>query len=150
MIWICLVFLFKERLPQGPCQDASDPGTLPWVALLVSTSCSPYPVDGRGPLLEVEPESVELGVVAVPDSASLGLELFNAGGATLRIESISASPPFVTDGTSADLVPNESLSVLVTFQAEEEGSFSGSLQIISDDPDRPDLAVPLHAEVPAP
>jgi hypothetical protein len=71
-------------------------------------------------------------------------EIFNAGQSDLTISDIFATPPFSADPTSGVLTPSSSMTVTVTVSSNDETQ--GSLTIYNDDPDQPEVVIPLSVE----
>lgn len=121
-----------------------------FAAVLLIAGCSEYEFDSLSPEIEVVPVPVDLGVVPLLGLGTAQVEVRNVGGAPLQIESVTTDSPFATSGMAAELAPDESRAFTISFSSEEAGSFSGTLVIESDDPDRPSLDVPMEAQVRAP
>ncbi|MCB9788517.1 MAG: choice-of-anchor D domain-containing protein [Deltaproteobacteria bacterium] len=112
------------------------------------------------PELQVAPQALDFGDVAVGAHATLSLMLANVGTGTLSVTaleltgdsgfSVELAP---SSGAAAEapalplsLAPGESQEVLVHFDASAAAGATGGLTVRSDDPAHPDgLPVPLHA-----
>jgi len=106
--------------------------------------------EGSAPDIAVSLEPVDFGTVPVGAVASATLTVSNLGSAELLIGAIAApAPPFAvsTDGCSATgLAPGASCDVELTFSPQVPGPGTANLEIPSNDPDRPLLAVGLFGE----
>ncbi|NOY25994.1 MAG: choice-of-anchor D domain-containing protein [Oligoflexia bacterium] len=105
------------------------------------------------PDLVVAPDSLDFGGIVVPYDDAMDLQLINAGRATLTIDSITMASDasasggvFTISPTAAELAPDDSVSVLVTFDPDTYLDYSTNLVINSDDPETPSLSVPVTAE----
>ena len=101
------------------------------------------------PELLVAPEALDFGGVVVPYDGALELQLVNAGRATLEVDSIvlaSGDAVYTVSPATASLGPDESVAVLVTFDPATYLDYSTDLVITSNDPERPELRVPVTAE----
>lgn len=120
--------------------------------------------DAASPLIEVPlsgsvlqpdivlaPELVDLGEVAVGESASGIVVVSNAGEADLSIEAVELAHDelgVLDDGglTGAVLAPGESGEVRVSYAPDDVGADEGTLLVWSDDPDTPDAAATVLGE----
>ncbi|MCK6506423.1 choice-of-anchor D domain-containing protein [Myxococcota bacterium] len=101
------------------------------------------------PDLVVAPEALSFGGVVVPYDAALELQLINAGRATLDIGSIameSGAAVYTVSPATAELAPDESVAVLVTFDPATYLDYSTDLVIGSNDPEQPQIRVPVDAQ----
>jgi hypothetical protein len=111
------------------------------------------PIDPK-PSLVATPELVDFGFVAQGHASTRELTLGNQGAAELEISSIvfddDAGGEFTveTDPTPATLAPGESATVALSFTNDGagQGSVSGALSILSNDPVTPSTAVVLQAQ----
>jgi len=71
-------------------------------------------------------------------------EIFNAGQSDLMIDDIFATPPFSADPTFGVLTPSSSMTVTITVSSSDETQ--ESLTIYSNDPDQPEVVIPLSVE----
>lgn len=122
------------------------------------------PVLGEGgpPLIEADPERVDFGVVNEGPGASRIVRLVNTGYDVLHISDLyiegaaGAAPDAVAfvlnpeQSTTAEIAPGASLSVEVRMNPSEaavalagEGRLEGTLVVISDAENEPELEVPL-------
>jgi len=99
--------------------------------------------------IELKDGIVDFGRVSVEDTATFSLDISNAGIKELHISGLGSKRNLVfTDQTVPFLVPPmSSMSVALFFDAREIGSFSDTLEILSDDLNNPELELPVSAEV---
>jgi hypothetical protein len=104
----------------------------------------------KGQNIEIAPMTVEFGDVEVGTSISTLVTLSNTGIADLIVNSIvfegGSSPEFsLASSHSFPFVisPDSTVDVEITFSPSAEGASSAVLQVISNDPDQPNLEVDL-------
>ncbi len=97
--------------------------------------------------ISVAPGSVDFGSVAVGSVGSAEVVVTNSGGADLTVDSavatgsgFSVSAPVFPEV----LPPAGTATVVVEFVPAAAGAHTGTLTIVSDDPDQPSLDVPLN------
>ena len=101
--------------------------------LSVSGIVQPRPV----PAISVQQTAIDFGTVAFAQPVQQMITVQNTGTATLEITGIESDVSGLTfDTTMFTLEPNSSRTVTVTFPSSAEGTFSGSIIISSNDPDR--------------
>ena len=108
--------------------------------------------------IEVFPESVDFGEVPIRTSPveTQVVTVRNAGTADLLVSRIAFSedsaPEFglLVEISEVTLRPEEQLKVAVTFSPSAEVAFYGTLLVRSNDPERPQVAVPLTGKGVAP
>ncbi len=99
----------------------------------VSVIVQPPPV----PVLAIQERAVDFGTVAFAQPVQQMITITNTGTAPLEITGIESDVSELTfDTTMFTLEPNGSRTVTVTFPSSTEGTFSGSINISSNDPDR--------------
>ncbi len=97
-----------------------------------------------GPIIAVNPPSVNFGNVKVGGGKVDTVEVNNTGIGTLSISSFSTFAPFSAVSIGPVSVPPEGLSEIeVTFQPGSVGAFNDTLTINSNDPESPVVKVPL-------
>lgn len=92
---------------------------------------------GLMPELTIEPDAHDYGYVAVGDTDDADFALRNTGGATLEITSLSLTESifsYSSDDLPITLEPGEDATVTVTFAPDDSESWSGQLQVESNDP----------------
>jgi len=103
---------------------------------------------GIASALDVEPDVVDFGTVAVGDTAMHTVEMTNAGD-----NAVTVNQAFVTASSDGDfsapasqfvLQPGEHRSVTVQFVPDQEGARHGTLRVVSDDPNAPRIDVALQ------
>ncbi len=111
------------------------------------------PLDGRGSLpalpgLAVTPEAIEFGTVFLDSTAVRELVLTNTGADSLLVTGVVLSSAlFRTDFPGNVLIgPGQRKSYQVSFIARQQGRFAESLSLVSGDPVRTVVEVPLTAE----
>lgn len=104
----------------------------------------------RIPVLALLPETLSFGSVAVGETRTVTLLVSNEGMGDLRVLNIASSRPDVTVSRTWFAVgPGGEEGVSVTLQPFELGSFTGSLELQTDDPLRSTVQVPFRATVTA-
>jgi len=100
---------------------------------------------GTAPNVLVAPSSVDFGSVTVGSVSLREIVISNSGNADLTVSSITVTPPFKAEvSTPFSLQPGEKATLIVEFQPDKTGTFTGQLTIQSDDPDSPDVSVNLQ------
>ncbi len=101
--------------------------------LSVSVIVQPPPV----PVIAVQETAVDFGTVEVGQPIQQTITITNTGTAPLEITGIESDVPGLAFDTSKfTLEPEGSQTVTVTFPSSTEGTFSGLINILSNDPDR--------------
>jgi hypothetical protein len=96
------------------------------------------------PDIAVEPSALTFGTVAVGFSRALQVIVKNLGPGELDLTSLSADDPAFTAVASFDtLIPFGSAYVLVTFAPAGPGVVASSLRVGTNDPDEPEVTLPL-------
>ena len=102
-----------------------------------------------GPALSVWPEAIEFGVVALGADEVRTLTLENVGDESLLIVTVSMVGGYeLWDVEAFDgqrLEPGEYVDLLVLFHATVEGDASNTVRVLSNDPERPEVLVPVTA-----
>jgi hypothetical protein len=104
--------------------------------------------------ISLSTEAIDFGSLTVGDSVSDSVEIMNDGVGSLVLTSISTSMDedlsITADTcTGASLASSESCSVTVTFAPRVAGDLESSLDIVSNDPARGTINLPLTASVQA-
>ena len=93
----------------------------------------------------VNQSSLEFGGVHVGQSKSLVFELTSGGTTTVLVQAMTTSPgPFAVLGAIGPLAPGSSVPVIVTYAPLVVGDAVRTLTILTNDPVRPELKIPLH------
>ena len=89
------------------------------------------------PTISVPQTAVDFGTIDAGQTRERTITITNTGTAPLEITGIESDVPGLTfDTTMFTLAPNSSQTVTITFPSSMEGTFSGSINILSNDPDR--------------
>ncbi|KFA90902.1 hypothetical protein Q664_25390 [Archangium violaceum Cb vi76] len=133
----------------GPITPGSVSGTL---TLSTDSATSPslsVPLAGRGvrPTIAVSPTSLDFGAQLVgTTSAARRVTVRNTGTGVLTLTSVTlSSAAFSASPTSVPLSvePGATREISVTFNPTTESSFTGTLTLASNDPDAPNVSIPL-------
>lgn len=97
------------------------------------------------PNIVVSPTSLNFGNVTVNTSSNLTLKIKNTGSNNLSVTNIVSGNSVFTfsGGTTYTIVPNDSVTLTVTFTPTAALTYSANLTITSNDPDQSSLDVPL-------
>ncbi|MEA2096408.1 MAG: T9SS type A sorting domain-containing protein [Candidatus Cloacimonadota bacterium] len=100
------------------------------------------------PNIVASADQIDFGIIAPNYIQTFELEITNQGYETLSISDIVISGEgFGYNGVLQFDLDHLQLQILeIEFEADELGQFSGELSIISNDPDTPELLIPLTAE----
>lgn len=100
------------------------------------------------PNIVASADQIDFGIIAPNYTHTFELEITNQGYETLSISDILISGEgFNYYGTTQFDLEHSQLQILeIEFEADELGQFSGELSILSNDPDTPELLIPLTAE----
>lgn len=132
--------------------SSSTPGVEPVYVLVEGTS-------HNWPRVAVEPEETALDFGEIPKGQrrKVTVKLANVGGRTLSITSLSATDPssrvtvtFQGGMTSAMLDPLQRLNIDVDVDGTMAGIIDVPLHIVSNDPVRPQLDLPIRATITEP
>ncbi len=125
--------------------DSTDPETS-----TVNVALSGRSVLAPVPEIAVDPQSVSLGRVQVGESASAQVTIANNGNETLLINSITLAgadaSEFLQTNDCTTVAKGQSCTVDLSFTAATAGTRTAQLVIGSDDPENPELSVPVSAE----
>ena len=99
---------------------------------------------GSRPVVSLSRSSVSFDQnVSVGTVVSLDIVISNKGHEDLEISSILAPVPFAVSASRATLGPGRSFTVRVSYTPIAIGAHSGSLTIRSNDPERPEIVLPI-------
>ena len=114
--------------------------------LSVSVIVQPPPV----PVIAVQETAVDFGTIEVAQTVQQTITITNTGTAPLEITGIESNVSGLTfEPSMFTLEPNGSRTVTVTLPNATEGEFSGSITILSNDPDRAQHTVSVSVVVQA-
>ena len=108
------------------------------------------PVALATPRLEVSPEGIAFGEVAVGSNVVGKVVLRNEGSATVAVSRVKACCGAKAELSAMKIPPKGSATLSVSLTPQDVGAFSKSIQIACDDPGRPILSVPVSGVVVAP
>jgi hypothetical protein len=132
-----------------PTQEGTLSGTVDFITNEKNwkLDISSIEIEGKlPPSIAVPVTSLDYGAVEVGRSSSQVVEIRNDGLGPLTVTGITCDIEGVTFSERAFTIPaGESRSISVVFQPSSEGAFNGSISVLSDDPDRVSLDVPLAA-----
>jgi len=104
-----------------------------------------YHADRRAPDLVVAPQSLWMADAAPGEPASAAMLLANHGTEPLTVHSVEGTSG-ITIGWTPDVIePGQQGAVTVLLEPEDTAQYLGGVQILSDDPDQPDLDVLVRA-----
>jgi hypothetical protein len=105
------------------------------------------------PDIAVDPAAIDFGTVASGDSGAMNLTIANQGDETLNLADLSlATESYAitwTDVSSPIVAPGAAVETVVTWSPDSSGAMHDTLVITSDDPDEPEVDVPLSGNSPA-
>jgi hypothetical protein len=103
------------------------------------------------PDIAASPGSLAFGQVFVGAHPTRTLTVSNPGTDALNVNVVSSDPTLATDVASFSLVPHAARNLIVTYSPTVPALLNATLTLQSNDPDTPNLAVPVTGEgVPAP
>ncbi|MGQ9609334.1 MAG: choice-of-anchor D domain-containing protein [bacterium] len=105
------------------------------------------------PNIRVVPTSLEFGDVLIGKSLTKEINIFNDGNAVLQISSITSNNGQFTISNIGDVPPNQYITISIRFTPLTAGLKTGTITIVSNDPDEPIKLVPVQGngvDVPKP
>ncbi len=100
------------------------------------------------PVLVVGAPAIDFGSIDAEKTAQQTFTITNTGTADLEITGIESDVPGLTfDPVMFTLSPDSSATITITFPRPMEGEFSGSVNILSNDPDRAKLMLTISGVV---
>ncbi len=105
------------------------------------------------PTIAVQQTAVDFGTIDAGQTGQQTITITNTGTAPLEITGIESDVSGLTlafEPSTFTLEPNGSQTVTVTFPSSTEGTFSGSITISSNDPDREKLTLSVSGIVQPP
>jgi len=100
------------------------------------------------PEVDAQPESLEFPTTFTGQSSSLPLTILNTGQLALHITGVQVEGSFAQSGlTPPEIIPAAGSQVItVIFSPTDSGQQSGRLIFQTDDPDEPEVVIPLTGE----
>jgi hypothetical protein len=127
------------------------------ITLTLLLACSDYELNNRKdpestdiPSIEVSPTEISFGEVAIGESISETVQIKSIGDISLNVSNISLTDGFnftLTDATPSLIPSGESSSFIVTWESEGYGD-TDSISILSNDPSRPEVIIPISGNPP--
>ena len=102
-----------------------------------------------GPQLDLAPDSLDFGRCPISRVIARRCVLRSSGTDTLRLSAATVEPGAFAMSVGPlpiRLAPGDSLVVTVAFSPVAPGDFAGGLRLVSDDPVRPQIEVPLRGQ----
>lgn len=131
--------------------------TLAGAGLLLggATGCSGKGDDtgggGPSPELATSHEAMDFGLQPYGVASGMSLTIANVGADTLTLDSVAVTDPWsIEDEVPGSLEAGESAGLTIAFVADNRGTNEGEVVIRSNDPTRPELVIPLSADVDTP
>ena len=142
-----LVDFGKSNLDDTAIDSASDSDTSPDSDTAPDSDSDTNPE--LTPSLDLSASSVDLGFAAPDAPLSASLVATNIGTAPLDLSGLigDGATHFTVDFTSTQLDPGVSITLVVGFSGSDTGTYGGSLDLTSNDPDVPTISIPLTATV---
>lgn len=95
---------------------------------------------GAHPNIIVKPSVLNFGIIGVNISSNLPVTITNSGlGKLLVLNIISSNPDFISSDTVLEIESNSSKFVTISFVPTSQGSKTGIIQFINNDPDSPNI-----------
>jgi MYXO-CTERM domain-containing protein len=120
---------------------------VPLVDLTSETDFNTDTVHVPLPDIDVDPTSLDFGIVVAGETAEELLMVANEGEEPLIVTVAEPAAPFTASQTSFTVPPRSTIRLAVTFHASGSGPVDAMLVLDSNDPDEPSVGVRLHAEV---
>ncbi|MDP7111924.1 MAG: choice-of-anchor D domain-containing protein, partial [Myxococcota bacterium] len=125
-------------------------GMLLAVTTLLATgmACNENELQGLIPDIFVNPDEVQFGTVTAGVTSEQLLAVHNSGGGTLTVSSVviqDGSSGFGVEDFAGEITPESFVELTVTFDPMQLGPAEDVIVIDSDDPDEPEVLVPVYA-----
>ena len=95
------------------------------------------------PVITLSAEQLDFEQVEVGRAAVKIITVLNEGKGTLLVEDLKSDAQIQFSETSFEVLPGGSRDITLTLTRPQEGDFSGTIDIVCDDPDRPTISVPI-------
>ncbi len=114
----------------------------------IKTSPKSTRYSGGEPEFIIEETVINFGMLVHGSMGSETISIRNNGGRPLEVTDITVTSPFLTSaGTPIEISPGTSTPVSVQFLANIWHSVEGALIITTNDPENPQITIPIHAAV---
>ncbi len=116
-------------------------------ASLLFVACNEQELNPLSPDIFASPEEMDFGTVTVGILDEQLLAVHNVGGGTLTVDSVvmlDGTAGFSVEDFAGEIVPDNLVELLVEFQTAELGPAEDVILITSNDPDEPELEVPVY------
>ena len=129
-----------------------------YMLLPLSIACGSTPIKTGGvgdnftgggqPNIQLEVEIINFGLLASGSMSTKTVVIYNVGDETLEISDITVTSPFTTPSSSAlSVQPGTSTPVSVQYIASSFNDIEGTFTLTSNDPDDPQISLPIFASV---
>lgn len=98
-------------------------------------------------VIALSTNQLNFGQVEVKRSAQATLTVRNDGQGLLKVTDIRSDLPVTLSATSFEVPPGGSYDLTLTITSQNEGAFSGTLEILSNDPEQGALSLPFSGTV---
>ena len=98
------------------------------------------------PDIDVFPTSIDFGLVEVNKSLSKDLRIYNRGNATLQISSITSDNVQFTVLNATSIPSGGTMLLSVRFIPTSMGQKTGTITIVSNDPDEPSVSISIYGD----
>lgn len=136
------------RIPTASPRDMTYDGTYFWLVHYNTTNSLIYQFATQGgtPDIHLPVTSLNFGLSEIGQTKTLQLNILNVGTAALSINELQFSNPLFSHTVPAfpvTIPPGGSTTIGVTFTPQNYGIFTGTMNILSNDPVTPSVAVSL-------
>ncbi len=115
--------------------------------LLAGAACNDNVLHELPPDIFVNPDEIGFGTVLQGVVAEQTLAVDNIGGGSLYVDSVvlvDGSGPFSVENYSGEIHPSTGVKLLVELDTGELGPAEDVILVTSNDPDEPEIEVPVH------
>ncbi|MBI2376728.1 MAG: choice-of-anchor D domain-containing protein [Deltaproteobacteria bacterium] len=113
------------------------------LAPVLLAGCGDDALGALNAALAVDPSTLDFGTAARGSTKTLTLTLINKGSFLLSVDGFNTAAPFVPPVDTLTINTGARVEVSVGFSPTELGRVTGSMSIRTNDPDAPDVAVPM-------
>lgn len=136
----------------SPCIDAGDPDSPPDPdGTRTDMGAFYFEQNVPRPVILIEPDSLDFGVIRSGDRLTDTLTIHNFGGEPLTVTSLSITDEeafLIEEGAEPfELASGEKHIAVISFTSNDTGAFRSSFRVASNDPARPVVDVPLTGKV---